>query len=71
MTEAVTMTIPSPRCLRGNIESSSITSLQNSLRRMHLDASCRGLLHHMPKEYPRSPFFHEDLVRICTNPAER
>lgn len=38
----------SPRCLQGNIESSSITSLQNSLRRMHLDAPCRGLLHHMP-----------------------
>lgn len=37
-----------PRCLRGNIESSSITFLQNSLRRMHLDAPCRSLLHHMP-----------------------
>lgn len=49
MTEAVTMAIPArDACKEILRESSSITSLQNSLRRMYLDAPCRGLLHHMP-----------------------
>lgn len=47
MTEAVTMAIPARDACEENIESSSITFLQNSLRRMHLDTPCRGLLHHM------------------------
>lgn len=65
-----------PRCLRGNIESSSITFLQNSLRRMHLDAPCRGLLHHMPQNIRACRFsvgilreFAPSMPASCTNPA--
>lgn len=69
-----------PRCLQGNIESFSITSLQNSLRRMLLDAPCRGLLLHIHITCRRisAPVFPGRSCEFalapnapvsCTNPA--
>lgn len=70
--------IISRRCLQGNIESFSITLLQNSLRRMLLDAPCGGLLLriHITCRRISAPVFPERSCEFalapnasCTNPA--